>query len=213
VEKGKNAPAGASCRRRFRFLGKERRMSERAEQVAGRLERYRSWLGLLARLNLDPALAGKVDLSGVVQQTLYEAGQLLQREGENAVAPLLRRVLANNLADEARKAFALKRDAGRERSLEEELQRSSIRLQALLAAEKSSPSVRAERAEESARLAAELDGLPEGQRRAVELHYLQGCPLEEVARLLNRSKPSVAGLLHRGLEALRGRLNPPENAP
>jgi RNA polymerase sigma-70 factor (ECF subfamily) len=189
-------------------------MSDRTEQLACRLEFFRSWLGLLARLHLDPALTGKVDLSGVVQQTLYEAVQLLQRDGEgNAIAPLLRRVLANNLADEARKAHALKRDAGRERSLEEALRQSSARLQAFLAAEQPSPSGRAERLEDLARLASALDALPEAQRQAIELHYLQGCSLEEAAHRLNRTKPAVAGLLHRGLEALRGRLNPPESVP
>ena len=190
-------------------------MTDRAEQWARRLEAFRPYLGLLARWRLDPALAGKVDLSGVVQQTLYEAAELLQRdpEGEDAVEPLLRRLLANNLADEARRALALKRDAGRERSLEEALPQSSARLQDFLAAEQSSPSGRAERSEDLARLAAALEALPQAQRQAIEIHYLRGESLEEAARQLGRSKPAVAGLLRRGLEALRGRLNPPEDAP
>ena len=191
-------------------------MSDRPEALARRLEAFRSYVGLLARLQLDPALRGKVDLSGVVQQTLYEAGEVL-RQGDPAadatVAPLLRRLLANNLADEARKALAQKRDAGRERSLEAGLQESAARLEAFLAADQSSPSSRAERSEELARLAAALDALPEAQRKAVELHYLHGASLADVALHLGRSKPAVAGLLHRGLEALRERLNPPESSP
>jgi RNA polymerase sigma factor (sigma-70 family) len=52
-------------------------------------------------------------------------------------------------------------------------------------------------------LAAALDALPEEQRMAVELRYLGDCSLEEIATMMNRTKPSVAGLLRRGLEELR----------
>ncbi len=190
-------------------------MTDRADDLAHRLEAFRSGLGLLARLHLDPALRGKVDLSGVVQQTLFEACQVLLEKppaDEDAVAPLLRRLLANNLADEARKATTQKRDAGRERSLEAILQASSVRLEAFIAAEQSSPSARVERFEDLSQLASALDALPEAQRQAVELHYLREQPLEEVAKRMERSKTAVAGLLYRGLETLRERINPPESS-
>ena len=35
------------------------------------------------------------------------------------------------------------------------------------------------------------------------LHHLQGCSLREVAEMVGRSEPAVAGLLHRGLKKLR----------
>jgi RNA polymerase sigma-70 factor (ECF subfamily) len=187
-------------------------MSGELEALAGRLEGFRAYLHLLARLHLDPRLRGKVDLSGVVQQTLWEGHQALlpsPSPGDAQLAALLRRLLANNLADEVRKCYADKRDVDRERSLEAALEASSSRLEAFLAADQSTPQQRAGRNEELLRLAAALERLPEAQRQAVELHYLRGWRLEEIAHHLGRGKSDVAGLLHRGLDKLRAFLQAP----
>ena len=45
--------------------------------------------------------------------------------------------------------------------------------------------------------------LPDDQRRAVELHHLQGLPSAEIAVRLGRTEIAVAGLLRRGLKKLR----------
>ena len=60
------------------------------------------------------------------------------------------------------------------------------------------------------RLAAALEALPEAQREALVLHYWQGLTLAEVAGRLGRTPPAVAGLLQRGLKALRTVLKTPE---
>ena len=41
------------------------------------------------------------------------------------------------------------------------------------------------------------------------MHHLQGQPLAEIARELGTTKSAVAGLLHRGLKALRANLPEP----
>jgi RNA polymerase sigma-70 factor, ECF subfamily len=181
-------------------------MNGETEAAADRLEPYRAYLQLLARLHLDPHLRGKVDLSGVVQQTLWEGHRALgsaPTPAEVQVAALLRRLLANNLADEVRKCYADKRAVGRVRSLDAALAESSAPLEAFLAADQSSPEQRASRNEELLRLAGALERLPETQRQAVELHYLRGWKLEAIASHLGRGKSAVAGLLHRGLDKLR----------
>jgi RNA polymerase sigma-70 factor (ECF subfamily) len=170
------------------------------------LERYREYLGLLARLQLAPRLRGKVDLSGVVQQTLLEAHQArnrFQERSERQQAAWLRRILANNLRDEVRKLNTAARDVSRERSLEAALEASSSRLEVWLAADESSPSQKVRRQEQLLQLADTLTQLAPDQRQAVELHHLQGCPLADVARHMDRSKGAVAALLFRGLKKLR----------
>jgi RNA polymerase sigma-70 factor, ECF subfamily len=170
------------------------------------LERYRDYLRLLVRLQLAPQLQGKLDLSGLVQQTLLEATQALAQcrgEGHGQRAAWLRCILARNLTDEVRKVRASKRDPARERSLDEALEQSSARLEGWLVAEQSSPSEQAQRKEQGVIVAAALARLPDHQRQAVELHHIQGWSLAAVAQHLGCSKEAVAGLLHRGLRKLR----------
>jgi RNA polymerase sigma-70 factor, ECF subfamily len=177
------------------------------------LERFRAYLILLARLEIAPRLRDKVDLSGVVQQTLLEAHQgLINYPGgpktEAEITAWLRSILSHNLADVLRKLTTRKRDVRREWSLEQALNQSTSRLEQWLTVDQSSPSQRVMRQEEILRMAATLATLPEGQRRAIELHHLQGWPLAEIAAELGTTKAAVAGLLHRGLKNLRMQLDP-----
>jgi RNA polymerase sigma-70 factor (ECF subfamily) len=185
-------------------------MDPEAEAYGHKLEQFREYLRLLARLQLGPRLRGKLDPSDVVQQTLLEAyakRQQFRGDGEAAWLAWLRQALAHNLADALRAFGQAKRDVGLERSLEDAIHDSSSRVQAWLAAEQSSPSQRAERHEEAARLAEALAALPEDNREALVLHYFQGMPLAEVADELGRTTAAVAGLLKRGLKQLRSRLH------
>src|SRR6187455_401067 len=103
-------------------------MTSGQEESAEVLERYRQYLALLARLQIDRRLQGKVDLSGIVQETLLEAYRTLPQVKTRSQAELaawLRRILANNLADEIRKFSTDKRNVSRERSIEAALDESS----------------------------------------------------------------------------------------
>ena len=181
-------------------------MPDRDNDVAPRLERFRSYLRLLARLQMDPRIQGKVDASDVVQQTLakaLEARDQFRGETDAQMAAWLRQILTRHLANVVRDFGRNKRDVARERSLEAGVNESSARLEAYLAAEQSSPSQRAERNEQVVRLSQALAALPETQGEALTLHHLHGWTLEEVGRHLDRSETAVAGLIKRGLKALR----------
>jgi RNA polymerase sigma-70 factor (ECF subfamily) len=170
------------------------------------LEKFRPYLDLLVRRQVDARLQGKLDASGVVQQTLWEAHQGLKDfrgKSEAEAVAWLRKILVRNLTDEVRKLAAGKRDFARERSIEQAVEQSSANLSAWLAQDQSTPSQQAMRHEQMFELAAALAQLPEDQRTAVELHHLEGYSLVEVGRHLQRSKEAVAGLLFRGLKRLR----------
>jgi RNA polymerase sigma-70 factor (ECF subfamily) len=182
-----------------------------AEAHGRALEKFRAYLLLLARLQLDPRLRGKLDPSDVVQQTLleaYEKREQFRGSTEGEWLAWLRQALAHNLADALRAFGQARRDVARERSLEAAVEASSRRLQAWLAADQSSPSQQAERHERAVRLAEALAALPDDNREALVLHYCQDLPLADIAAHLGRTPAAVAGLLKRGLKQLRARLSP-----
>jgi RNA polymerase sigma-70 factor (ECF subfamily) len=180
------------------------------------LESYRDYLRLLARLQLSPRLQAKLDASDVVQQAILLAhknrGQFRGHTEAEWLA-WLRTILANALATAARQFAASARDLKREQSLEAALELSSARLEHLLAADQSSPSDGAVRAEELLRLAHAMGVLPPDQRRVIELHHLKGLPLAEVADHLGTSRAAVIGQLVRGLKKLRMLLESEGEAP
>ena len=176
------------------------------------IEDYRDYLLLLVRLQMGPRLRAKVDASDVVQQAILHAHERrAQFRGttEGEWLAWLRAILANALAAAVRRFDTQARDPGRERSLEAELDRSSSRLEGLLAADQTSPSERAVRGEELLRLAHAIARLPEDQRRVVELHYLKGLAVADVAEQIGRTRPAAVGLLFRGLKRLRELLRDP----
>src|SRR5438270_10252532 len=139
------------------------------DDALGRLlESYRSYLALLARVQLGRGLQGKVDPSDVVQEAFLEAHRdfaQFQGQTEAELLAWLRRVLATSLADQTRRYRGTqRRDPRLERQLAAALDRSSQALERGLVAPGSSPSDRAERHEDARRLAEALERLPADYR-------------------------------------------------
>ena len=186
--------------------------TEGTNSSANRLERYRAYLRVLARSQMDGVLRRKHEPSDMVQLTLMQAYRAMpgfQGTTEAELAAWLRRILARNLAHAYRDLRRQKRDAGLERSLEGAMERSSACMGGMLAAQDTSPSMKVVRTEQLLRIAAAVEQLPEAQREAMVMHYWQEIPLSEVAKGLGRSPSAAAGLIHRALKAIRRQLSEP----
>jgi RNA polymerase sigma-70 factor (ECF subfamily) len=174
------------------------------------LTRYREYLLLLARVQMDPRLQGRLDPSDVVQEALLKAHQALAQfrgESEQQLAAWLRSILAHTLANAVR-TFGRHEGNGHV-SLDATLEESSVRLKGWLTTGQLSPEQVAARNEQLLGLAAALARLPEEQRCVLELKYLRGCSVVEICEQTGRSKASVVGLLFRGMKKLRVLLDDP----
>jgi RNA polymerase sigma-70 factor (ECF subfamily) len=176
------------------------------------LEQFRAYLECLTaiqvdpRLRIDPALRQRFGWSDIINATLLEAFQMLERiqaMSQPEQERWLRTMLANNLVDRIRRELARSRDARLERSLEEAIEASSCRLGNWLPAEESTPSEKLIRQEQALCLANALAQLPERQREALILQRWHGWKLARIAAHLQCTVGVVGGLLARGLETLR----------
>lgn len=180
-----------------------------SETTRPSLERYRGYLYVLARLRVGCGLRGKLDPSDLVQQTLLKAHQAPERWqvlDDEAHGTWLRQIMTNTIVDEVRRYGRAKRDAALEQSLVARVGESASRIEVFLEAEQSTPSQQMMRQEQLLALGEALEAMPEDQRRAIELHHLDGLSLADVAIRMGRTHASVAGLLRRGLRSLGERM-------
>jgi len=172
------------------------------------LDRFQNYLLLIARANSDCYNGVPIDIHDLVQQTLLKAQQNFEQfrgttDGE--LAGWLNTILVNQLTDQLRRA-------GREldeQALARRLEQSSVRFERLLLAEQSTPSQHAVQDERFQQLAKALMRLPDDQRQAIELRHLRELPVAEIADRMQRTIPSVAGLLQRGIRRLREMMGQP----
>jgi RNA polymerase sigma-70 factor (ECF subfamily) len=172
-------------------------MPDEAERRGAELESLRSYLHLIARMHLDFRLRARFDPDDAVQDTFRKALENWDQCRESRKA-WLRRILLNHLKDLLSAGTAQKNNV----DLEVALQQSSVRLDAILVADESSPSQRAGRNEDMVRLAEALAQLPANQQEVVILHHLHELKLAETAAHLGISLGTAAGLLYRGLKTL-----------
>jgi RNA polymerase sigma-70 factor, ECF subfamily len=170
------------------------------------LEQYRNYLALLARVQIDKRLQGKLNPSDLVQETFLKAhrhmGQFRgQSEGEWIA--WLRQILVTTLGNLVRHHNQGRRDVRLERELAADLEHSSRALEKGLAMRQSSPSQQAARREQAVILADVLRQLPADYREVVILRNLEGLTFPQVADRMGRTLDSVKKLWARALAQLR----------
>lgn len=174
------------------------------------IARYEPYLRMLARTHMRAAYRAKIGASDIVQQAMLQAVASIDQFRGGTEAELrgwLRQILVRQICHLDRDMHRDKRDVRREQSMEQKLAQSSMRLEGLLAADQATPSQVAVVGENLSSLVEAVERLPDAQRVAIELHYLEGMKLAEVAQAMDKTTGAVAGLLHRGMKQLRADLN------
>lgn len=178
------------------------------ESLGQLLENYRAYLTVLAQRYLDDRLKGRLDPADIVQVTFMEAQRDLSAFRGHQIEELLgwlRNILRNNVSTAHQNhLYTQKRSAGREISGRPSDSQPAIT--ELLPSETTSPSQRVMRDEAAVYLANCLQQLPETQREALRLRYVEGFSLKAIAESMGKSEMAVAGLLKRGLQSLREKM-------
>ncbi len=173
------------------------------------IARYEPYLRMLARSQARRAYQAKIGASDMVQQVMLQAVQGFDNfrgRSEGELRAWLRQILANHLCHLDRDMHRDKRDVSREHSMQQAIDQSSMRLEQFLAGDAGTPSQHVAISEHVLILAAAIERLPETQRDAIRLHYLDGLKLAEVAERMSKSTGAIAGLLHRGMKQLKREL-------
>ncbi|MCH7686064.1 MAG: sigma-70 family RNA polymerase sigma factor [Planctomycetes bacterium] len=173
------------------------------------LELYRNYVKLLADLQINRRLQGKVSASDIVQETFLQAKRgFTQFRGtsEGELVVWLRQILASQLAMLFRHYSTQKRDLHLEHQLDEELNHSSQALGFSLVSKQTSPSQNAIRREQSVLLADALARISADYREVIVLRHLEGMSFPDVAQRMGRSLAAVKNLWTRAISKLRDTL-------
>ncbi len=177
-------------------------------EVLGRLlQGYRSYLRLLAEVEIGRRLQGKVDASDVIQEVFLDAHRYFPNfrgEVEPQFIRWLREILAGTMANIVRRYIGTKaRDVRLEQAIAADIDQSSQALGMVAVDPHSSPSQQVANAEQAFLVAEAMGRLPEDYRKVLTMRHLEGLTFPEIATRMERSVDSVEKLWIRGLAKLK----------
>jgi RNA polymerase sigma-70 factor (ECF subfamily) len=173
-------------------------------------ERCRTYVGVVARAEVETWLQVKVDASDLVQQTLLEAHRgFADFRGTTDAEWLawLRKILSHNAADFVRRfKGAAKRNVQREVPLKHDRDETRGIAAGQLAGDVESPSQLVAQMEQDVEIAEAIAELSADHQEVIVLRNLQRLPFDEVARRMGRSRGAAQMLWMRALDSLRKKL-------
>lgn len=171
------------------------------------LERYRTYLELLARVEVGRKLQTKLDAADVVQETFLEAHRnfaLFRGQSEPEFVAWLREILAGRVCNLVRHFLGTQgRDLRREQAWNVDLDQSSRAIDRGFFALQSTPSQHVAQREQGVLLAEALARLPSDYREVVILRHFEELTFPEVAKRMERTVDSVQKLWVRALANLK----------
>ncbi|MBN1510385.1 MAG: sigma-70 family RNA polymerase sigma factor [Phycisphaerae bacterium] len=159
-----------------------------------------------AAAQLDPALKAKAGPEDVLQEVYLEVVRQIDQfeyRGPDSFLHWVSSILDHKLIDWRRAAHCQVRDIRRELPINALLTDSYWNLLDDLYAESGTPSRVVRRQEALAALLTSLLDLSDSHRQVIEMRFLNGLSVGEVAKRLNRSEDAVVALTRRALDALR----------
>lgn len=151
----------------------------------------------------------RVDPEDILQQAYVDAFKGVRGcsfDGPGGFYRWLETIAISRLRDQERALRSQKRDVARETPIAVDPSTTYPQLIDRLAGNDSSPSHHMARDEAVAAVMSSLARLGDDQRAVVQLRYLEGRSVAEVAQHLGKSEAAVHMLCHRGLKALRERM-------
>lgn len=176
--------------------------------LVDRLEPYRAYLTLLARVQVGRRLRGKADPDDLVQETFLAAvagADRFRGAGETEFTAWLRRILLSRVLKLVERYYGCAaRDVRRELTQVLEASSASLHnLPALLPADQSTPSRAAQRREQAVIVADTLASLTADHRDVLTLRHLEGLSFPDVAERMGRSVGAVTMLWTRAVRQFR----------
>jgi RNA polymerase sigma-70 factor, ECF subfamily len=188
-----------------------------AQALAGFIAANRAPLMAYVERRLGAALRRKIEPEDVLQEVSAEAVRVLPTIGAAAREPFawLCQLAERRIIDAHRRYFgAAKRDAGREVSIDKGTpDESRARVVDMLVASMTTASQVFSRNVRQERLSEALASLPDEQREALRLRYVEGLPSKQIAEQLGKSDGAIRVMLTRSLNRLQSILCPEAERP